>query len=137
MCVVISQEQNEIKTFQEWKLDIKPHREKMEKRELDKEYKDSDNPFRVVFVCAMWLTGFDVKSLSCLYLELLQQIFHCQLRPFLTADIQYNTATVHHQRAVSQFQCLVHVVGYHQTGNIPLCHDFSRQCQYLICRCRV
>ena len=28
-----------------------------------------DNPFRVVFVCAMWLTGFDVKSLSCLYLD--------------------------------------------------------------------
>ena len=69
MCVVISQEQNEIKTFQEWNLDIKPHREKMEKRELDKEYKDSDSTFRVVFVCAMWLTGFDVKTLSCLYLD--------------------------------------------------------------------
>ncbi len=69
MCVVISQEQNEIQTFRQWDLDIKPHREKMEKRELDKEYKDSDNPFRVVFVCAMWLTGFDVKSLSCLYLD--------------------------------------------------------------------
>lgn len=39
------------------------------KRELDKEYKNADNPFRVVFVCAMWLTGFDVKSLSCLYLD--------------------------------------------------------------------
>ena len=69
MCVVISQEQNEIKTFQEWGLDIKPHREKMEKRELDKEYKDPDSAFRVVFVCAMWLTGFDVKTLSCLYLD--------------------------------------------------------------------
>ena len=69
MCVVISQEQNEIKTFQEWGLDIRPHREKMEKRELDKEYKDGDNPFRVVFVCAMWLTGFDVQTLSCLYLD--------------------------------------------------------------------
>ncbi len=69
MCVVISQEQNEIKTFQEWNLDIKPHREKMEKRELDKEYKDPDSAFRVVFVCAMWLTGFDVKTLSCLYLD--------------------------------------------------------------------
>ncbi|MDE7207428.1 MAG: DUF3387 domain-containing protein, partial [Lachnospiraceae bacterium] len=45
------------------------HREKMEKRELDKEFKDSDNPLRVVFVCAMWLTGFDVKCLSCLYLD--------------------------------------------------------------------
>ena len=41
----------------------------MEKRELDKEFKDSDSNFRVVFVCAMWLTGFDVKSLSCLYLD--------------------------------------------------------------------
>ena len=69
MAVVISQEQNEIKTFQKWGLDILPHRTKMEKRELDKEFKDSDNPFRIVFVCAMWLTGFDVKSLSCLYLD--------------------------------------------------------------------
>ena len=69
MCVVISQEQNEIQTFNKWNIDIKPHREKMEKRELDKEFKDSDNPFRIVFVCAMWLTGFDVKSLSCLYLD--------------------------------------------------------------------
>ena len=69
MAVVISQEQNEIKTFEKWGLDIKTHREKMEKRELDKEFKDKDNPFRVVFVCAMWLTGFDVKCLSCLYLD--------------------------------------------------------------------
>ena len=69
MCVVISQEQNEIQTFKKWDLDILPHRTKMEKRELDKEYKDPDNPFRVVFVCAMWLTGFDVKTLSCLYLD--------------------------------------------------------------------
>lgn len=69
MCVVISQEQNEIQTFKKWGLDILPHREKMEKRELDKEYKDPDSTFRVVFVCAMWLTGFDVKTLSCLYLD--------------------------------------------------------------------
>ena len=41
----------------------------MEKWELDKEFKDDDSKFRVVFVCAMWLTGFDVKSLSCLYLD--------------------------------------------------------------------
>ncbi len=69
MCVVISQEQNEIQTFKKWKLNILPHRDKMEKRELDKEYKDPDSNFRVVFVCAMWLTGFDVKTLSCLYLD--------------------------------------------------------------------
>lgn len=69
MAVVISQEQNEIQTFKKWNLDIKTHRKKMEKRELDKEFKDPKNPFRVVFVCAMWLTGFDVKCLSCLYLD--------------------------------------------------------------------
>lgn len=69
MAVVISQEQNELKTFQKWNLDIKPHREKMGKRELDKEFKDKGNPLRIVFVCAMWLTGFDVKCLSCLYLD--------------------------------------------------------------------
>ena len=69
MAVVVSQEQNEIQTFQKWGLDILPHRAMMEKRELDKEFKDKDNKLRVVFVCAMWLTGFDVKTLSCLYID--------------------------------------------------------------------
>ena len=69
MAVVISQEQNEIQTFSNWGLDIIPHREKMEKRELDKEFKEAYNPFRVVFVCAMWLTGFDVKSLATIYMD--------------------------------------------------------------------
>ena len=69
MAVIISQEQNEIATFEKWGLKIKPHRAKMEKREMDKEFKDPDNPFRVVFVCAMWLTGFDVKSLATIYID--------------------------------------------------------------------
>lgn len=69
MAVVISQEQNEIQTFKKWGLDIQYHRNKMVKNELDKDFKDSANPLRVVFICAMWLTGFDVKCLSCLYLD--------------------------------------------------------------------
>ena len=69
MAVIVSQEQNEIQTFNNWGLDILPHRAKMEKREMDKEFKDADNPFRIVFVCAMWLTGFDVKSLATIYLD--------------------------------------------------------------------
>lgn len=69
MAVVISQEQNEIQNFKKWGLDIQYHRNKMVKNELDKDFKDSANPLRVVFVCAMWLTGFDVKCLSCLYLD--------------------------------------------------------------------
>ena len=69
MAVIVSQEQNEIQTFNNWGLDIIPHRAKMEKREMDKEFKAADNPFRIVFVCAMWLTGFDVKSLATIYLD--------------------------------------------------------------------
>lgn len=69
MAVIVSQEQNEIQSFKNWGLDILPHREKMEKREMDKEFKESDNPFRIVFVCAMWLIGFDVKSLATIYLD--------------------------------------------------------------------
>lgn len=61
MAVVISQEQNEIQTFQKWGLDIKYHREKMEKRELDKEFKDPANPLRVVFVCSYVADRFRCK----------------------------------------------------------------------------
>jgi type I restriction enzyme R subunit len=69
MAVVVSQEQNEIQTFQKWGLDIATHRNRMEKEELDKAFKEPDSKLRIVFVCAMWLTGFDVKTLSCLYID--------------------------------------------------------------------
>ena len=69
MAVVISQEQNEIAMFDKWGLDILTHRKNMNERNLDKEFKDSDNPLRIVFVCAMWLTGFDVKPLSVMYFD--------------------------------------------------------------------
>lgn len=69
MAVVVSQEQNEIANFEKWGLDIRPHRQEMETRRLDDEFKDPDNPFRIVFVCAMWLTGFDVKPLATMYFD--------------------------------------------------------------------
>lgn len=69
MAVVISEEQNEMKKFKKWDLDILPHREKIKKRDLEKEFKNDDSNFRIAIVCAMWLTGFDVKSLSTLYLD--------------------------------------------------------------------
>ena len=69
IAVVVSHEQNEIERFEAWGLDIEPHRLKMNERDLEKEFKDDDHPFRFVIVCAMWLTGFDVKSLSTLYLD--------------------------------------------------------------------
>lgn len=69
MAVVVSEEQNENKTFEKWGLDIKSHRTRMEKENLEKAFKDKDNPLRLVFVCAMWLTGFDVPTLGTLYLD--------------------------------------------------------------------
>ncbi|MDZ7694016.1 MAG: type I restriction endonuclease subunit R [Balneolaceae bacterium] len=69
MAVVISKSQNEIKEFEEEGLDIRPHRKRLEKESLDEKFKDPDDELRLVFVCAMWITGFDCPSLSTLYLD--------------------------------------------------------------------
>lgn len=69
ICVVISSEQNEIKIFRDWDLDIEPHRNKMNTRDLETDFKDENHPFRFVIVCAMWITGFDVPSLSTMYID--------------------------------------------------------------------
>ncbi len=69
ICVVISSEQNEIQKFSKWQLDIEPHREKMNTQDLETRFKDENDPFRFVIVCAMWITGFDVPTLSTLYLD--------------------------------------------------------------------
>ncbi len=69
MAVVVSQEQNEIDKFKKLGLDIAKHRKRMVKEDLATKFKDSDDPFRIVFVCAMWMTGFDVKPLSTIYLD--------------------------------------------------------------------
>lgn len=69
MAVVVSPSQNEVEDFREKGLDIIPHRRRMIKENLDEKFKDPDDPFRIVFVCAMWITGFDVPSCSTIYLD--------------------------------------------------------------------
>jgi type I restriction enzyme R subunit len=74
MAVVISEEADEEKKFADQKLDIKPHRQRLNQtdengHDIEYQYKDKNNSLRLVFVCAMWLTGFDVPSLSTLYLD--------------------------------------------------------------------
>jgi len=69
MAVVISQSQNEIEDMKKKGLDIVPHRKRMLTEDLDKKFKDPDDPFRIVFVCAMWMTGFDVPCCSTIYLD--------------------------------------------------------------------
>jgi type I restriction enzyme R subunit len=39
------------------------------KEDLETKFKNSDDPLRIVFVCAMWITGFDVPSCSTIYLD--------------------------------------------------------------------
>ncbi len=69
MAVVVSQGQNEIAEMSEKGLDIRPHRKRTVDEDLETKFKNPDDPFRLVFVCAMWMTGFDVPSCSTLYLD--------------------------------------------------------------------
>ena len=74
MAVVISEDAGEEEKFAKKGLHIKPHRVRMNRLDAqghDTEYrfKDPGDPLRLVFVCAMWLTGFDAPTLSTLYLD--------------------------------------------------------------------
>ena len=69
MAVMVSSGQNEIDDLRKKGVDIKPHRKRIVEEELDVKFKDPDDPFRIVFVCAMWMTGFDVPSCSTIYLD--------------------------------------------------------------------
>lgn len=69
MAVVVSQSQNEVDDFRKKGLDIWPHRERMVNEDLEESFKAPANPLRIVFVCAMWITGFDAQSVSTVYLD--------------------------------------------------------------------
>jgi len=69
MAVVVSGGQNEYERLRAKGLDLKVHRERMMKEKLDDKFKDPDDPLNIVFVCAMWLTGFDAPFTSTLYLD--------------------------------------------------------------------
>jgi type I restriction enzyme R subunit len=71
MAVIVSPGQNEIEQMKKLGLNIEPHRRRMNESQpgLDEKFKDVDDPLRLVFVCAMWLTGFDAPSCSTVYLD--------------------------------------------------------------------
>lgn len=69
MAVVVSQSQNELKMLDDQGLDIRPHRARMISEDLAEKFKDPKDPLRIVFVCAMWMTGFDAPSVSTVYLD--------------------------------------------------------------------
>jgi type I restriction enzyme R subunit len=74
MAVVISEEAGEEDKFAAQGLDIKLHRDRMNRvdehgHDIEYNFKDPEDPLQLVFVCAMWLTGFDAHTLSTLYLD--------------------------------------------------------------------
>ncbi len=75
MAVIVSPGQNEIQQMAKLGLDIEPHRKRMNLSSnsgqpgLDEKFKDTDDPLRLVLVCAMWLTGFDAPSCSTVYID--------------------------------------------------------------------
>jgi type I restriction enzyme R subunit len=74
MVVVVSAENGEDEKFAAQGLDIRPHRKRMERvdehgHDLEYNFKDPEHPLQLVFVCAMWLTGFDAPTVSTLYLD--------------------------------------------------------------------
>lgn len=69
MAVVVSAGQNEQADMASKGLDITRHRRRMNDEDLETDFKNPDHPFRLVFVCAMWLTGFDAPSCSTIYLD--------------------------------------------------------------------
>jgi len=69
MAVMVSQSQNEIADLGEFEIDMRPLRDRINTGNLEEEFKKADSNLRIVFVCAMWMTGFDVPNLSTLYLD--------------------------------------------------------------------
>ncbi len=69
MALIVSESQNEVETMQKKGVDIIPHRLRMKKEDLETKFKNDEDPLRIVFVCAMWLTGFDVPSCNTVYLD--------------------------------------------------------------------
>lgn len=74
MAVVISEDADEEKKFAAQKLEIARHRQRMnaldkQGHDIETNFKDPEHPLQLVFVCAMWLTGFDAPTVSTLYLD--------------------------------------------------------------------
>jgi len=74
MAVVISEEAGEEEKFRKQDLDIIPHRNKLNSvdengHDIEYKFKDPKDNLQLVFVCAMWLTGFDAPTVSTLYLD--------------------------------------------------------------------
>lgn len=66
--------QNEIATFKKLNIDFAPIRKRIQNEDLETSFKKTiyepwEKKLKLVFVCSMWLTGFDVPDMTTLYLD--------------------------------------------------------------------
>ena len=72
MTVVVSASQNEIEYCQKRGADIVPYRKRINKegiKTIENRFKDENDPLRIAFVCSMWITGFNARCVSTMYLD--------------------------------------------------------------------
>jgi len=101
MAVVVSAGQNEIADLAAKGLDIRPHRERMQREDLAAHFKLAEHPLSLVFVCAMWITGFDVPTCSTMYLD----------KPLRNHTLMQTIARANRQAAGKQAGVIVDYVG--------------------------
>src|ERR1044072_3088637 len=74
MAVVVSEDAGEEEKFKKQKLEIKSHRDRMNRvdehgHDIEYNFKEAEHPLQLVFVCAMWLAVFDPQTVSTMYLD--------------------------------------------------------------------
>ncbi len=74
MAVVISDPTADKEKLEKAGLNIDLHAKRLEQldehgHDIEYNFKDPEHPLQLVFVCAMWLTGFDAPTVSTLYLD--------------------------------------------------------------------
>ncbi len=123
MAVVVSPGQNEIQMAKAKGFDILPHRERMVKEDLETKFRDPDDPFRLVFVCAMWLTGFDAPSCSTLYLDKPMR-GHTLMQTIARANRVFgdkvNGLIVDYSNVFQELERALAIYGSGQAGELPV-----------------
>jgi type I restriction enzyme, R subunit len=75
MAVIVSADEDDAKHSAEMSeqtgehIDLTFHYQRLQCRNLAEDFKNANHPLRIAFVCAMWMTGFDVPCLSTMYLD--------------------------------------------------------------------
>ncbi len=136
--VVISKSADELAYFDKWgfKDEIRAVRDVLNSRpNIDEEFQDDENPFRVAIVCAMWLTGFDVESLSTLYIDKPMRS-HTLMQAIARANRVYegkaNGLIVDYNGILTSLRKALKTFGQYRNGGKPITADTLRPKEELV-----